>query len=367
MFDVVIIGGNLAGATAAINAAERGASVLLVEKLKKPHYPAHCGEAMPSTWAKFLDLEKIGCPKNEIKYIKFNVSSPTEYSLKLKKHKAIIFDRNFAENYLLKEAGKKGVELKLGSSMKSYNPPNEIILSNNKTINGKIIIDATGISCLVGKKIGLSQSLLKKQIGVCNQSRVKCDFDKETLRIWYHKPYAPFGYAWFFPVNEKEANVGIGMPGGQKIDLAESLNKYIEDVTDGCFKITHNFRDCVPLAPPLNRLVKDNVIIVGDAARLVNAEWGCGIGNALFSGSNAGITAARYIKGEISTLEPYQELMKERLAVLKRAYKHRQKYENEKKYVNTYRRNFSFINAINRTTPSFLQDFIALRVLDRIG
>ena len=92
MFDVVIIGGNLAGATAAINAAERGVSVALIERHEKPFFPAHCGEAMPSTWTRWLDLDKIGCPKNEIKNVIINVSSPKEYTLKLKKLRTLIFE-----------------------------------------------------------------------------------------------------------------------------------------------------------------------------------------------------------------------------------------------------------------------------------
>jgi geranylgeranyl reductase family protein len=367
VFDVVIIGGNLAGATAAINAAERDVSVALVEKKKKPFFPAHCGEAMPITWTKLLDLNKIGCPINEIKKVKINVSSPKQYFLKLKKYNGLIFDRNFVENYLLKKARSKGVELKLGISMKDYIPPNDIILNNKQIIKGRVIIDASGIACQVGKQVALCTKLLKKQIGVCNQSRVRCDFDKETLRIWHHKPYAPHGYAWFFPVNEKEVNIGIGVPGGQKLDLTVLLNNYIKDVTYGSYKITHNFKDCVPLAPPLNRLVKDNVMIVGDAGRLVNSEWGCGIGNALFSGTNAGITAARYIQGENSSLEPYQELMKPKISILKRAYKYRKLYENERKYVNTLRRNYSFIHIVNKILPGSLQNYLSKIILDRLG
>ena len=146
--------------------------------------------------------------------------SSKEYHITLNKHRVYIIDRNYAENYLLKEAEKKGVELKLGISMNGFNPPNDIILNNNKIIKGRVIIDASGIACQVGRQIGMGPKLLKQQIGVCIQSRVQGNFDNETLKIWFHKPYAPFGYAWFFPVNEKTANIGIGISGGQKIDFA---------------------------------------------------------------------------------------------------------------------------------------------------
>ena len=117
----------------------------------------------------------------------------------------------------------------------------------------------------------------------------------------------------------------------------------------------------------MSRLYKDNVMFVGDAARLANSEWGCGIGNALFSGLSAGETAAKFIQGEISSLEPYQESMRSRIKILQRGYKHREKYENEKKYVNTYRWNCSLISPLNKIFPSFLQNCIAKIILNRIG
>ena len=136
MFDVVVIGGNLSGATAAINAARMGVNVVLVEKNKEPYFPARCGEATDEVTANILDLDNIGCPKNEIKQLTINISSKKEYNFKVQKHKVYIIDRNFVEKYLLKSAKEEGVELKLGQRMKTFNPPNEIILDNKERIKG---------------------------------------------------------------------------------------------------------------------------------------------------------------------------------------------------------------------------------------
>ena len=366
MFDVVVIGGNLAGATAANNAAERGVSVALVERHKKPFFPAHCGEAMPDTWTRLIDLDKIGCPKNKIKNFIFNVSSPREYHITLKKPRSYIFDRNYVENYLLKQAEKKGVELKLGICMRDFKPPHEILLDNNKIIEGKIIIDASGIACQVGRRIGMATKLKPEDIGVCIQSRVQCNFKQDTMKIWFHKPYAQFGYAWFFPVNNKEANIGLGVFGGQKLDLAKLLDKYIKDMTGGKNKITHTFRACVPISPPMSKVIKDNVMIVGDAARLVHSNFGYGIGNALYSGRSAGMTAAKYIKGEISSLEPYQDSMKSGIIRLQRAYKRKKRIATEKKFVNSYRRIFFIFSVINKIVPNFIQNYLSDNIIGRI-
>jgi len=356
MFDVVVIGGNLSGATAAINAARMGVNVVLVEKNKEPLFPARCGEATDEVTANILDLDNIGCPKNEIKQITINVSSKKEYNFKVKKHKVYIIDRNFVEKYLLKSAKQEGVELKLGQRMKTFNPPNEIILDKEERINGKVIIDATGIRCQIGKQIGMNTELKPEDIGVCLQSRVQCDINPDIMKMWFHKPYAPLGYAWLFPKNEKLANIGIGIPGGQKLDLTELHNMYIADEIREKFKITHSFRSCIPSTKPLEPLTSDNIMFVGDAARLANAIFENGINNAVFSGSIAGKIAGKYIQGKIPSLTYYERLMEKKVRRLKRAYNQKNKIKTEEKFIRAYKRGFSLLCSFNKLFPNIVQN-----------
>ena len=99
VFDVIVIGGNLAGSSAAISASNEGVNVALVERNKEPFYPAHCGEAMADVTTKMYGLDKIDFTKNKISNILLNVESK-EYLLKMKKFSIIIFDRNRVENGL---------------------------------------------------------------------------------------------------------------------------------------------------------------------------------------------------------------------------------------------------------------------------
>ncbi len=356
MFDVAVVGGNLSGSTAAINAAKLGVNVALIEKNKEPFFPPRCGEATDEITAEILELDKIGCNKNQIKQITINVSSKKEYNFKVKKHGVYIIDRNFLEKYLIKNAKQQGVVTKIGCRMKKYNPPYELILDNEETIEAKIIIDATGMSCQVGKNIGIDTCIKPSDIGVCIQSRVEGNFIPDNMKMWYNKPYAPFGYSWFFPKNDKLANVGIGIPGGQKVDLPDLLNKYIKDECGEKFKVLHTFRACVPASKPLQPLTKDNVLFVGDAARFANPVFENGINNAVFSGTVAGIVAAKYIKGNISTLKVYEELMKNKVKRLTKAYYNKSKLTTEEKFVKSYKRAFSAIHALNKLFPNLLQN-----------
>jgi digeranylgeranylglycerophospholipid reductase len=236
--------------------------------------------------------------------------------------------------------------------MIDYKQPDEIVLENNEIIKGKIIIDATGIICQIGKKIGLETRLNQRDIGVCIQSRVKSEFKENTIKIWFHKPYAPFGYAYLFPLNKYAANIGLGIPGGQKFDYKKKLIDYIKKVTNNYYEITSSFISYVPLAPPINQLVKDNILITGDAARLANSLSGGGIKNAIFSGSLAGIISAKYIYGEISSLKPYQYLLQKKISRLKKEYNfRRQTIKNDDSYLTKFRLLIFTSYFINRFFP----------------
>lgn len=358
MFDVVIVGGNLAGVAAAINAAKKGVNVALIERNKEPFFPAHCGEAIDDVTAEWLDLDKMSCEKNEIKNVIINLSLKKEYTFNLKKHRLIIFDRNCVEKTLLNKADRLGVKLIFGRNMRDFKPPHEIVLGNTNRIKGRIIIDASGIACQIGRRIGINTRLRPEDIGVCIQSRVQSTFKPDTMRMWFHNPYAPFGYAWIFPINESTANIGIGIPGGQKVDLNILLKDYIDDLTNSRCKIIHTFRDCVPSALPLSPLIKDNVMIVGDAARLANSALGNGIENAIFSGGLAGKIAANYVRGKISSLKPYQDIMRSKILTLKKVYMRKTKLTTEKKFIHAYQRVFTMLSLINKLVPTFLENSV---------
>ena len=362
MFDIVIIGGNLSGSLAAINAARENVSVALIERHKEPCYPAHCGEGIADITADLLNLDEMRCPKNEIGKVIVNVSSARKYTFKLSRNKMYIINRTFLENELIKKAEEKGVEIFLGRRMKKFNPPSEVILDNNKKIYGKIIIDASGISCIIGKQIGVRATLRSEDVGVCIQSRVQSHFDPYTVYFSYHEPYAPFGYAWVFPKNEKEANVGIGVNGGKNFDLKKSLDNYLDLITNGSYKVIHTFRGCVPLALPLENLVENNVMFVGDAGRLADPGSAAGIHNAVFSGTLAGLIAGRYILGELKSLKVYQEVMKNKTDRLIKTYYNKSKLTTGEKYQKAYNRAWSILSFLNSIFPNFFQGYIAKRL-----
>lgn len=359
MYDLIVIGGNISGVYAAISAAKKGVRVALIERHKKPFSPAHCAEGILDVSANLLNLEEINCPKNEIDKITIDVSFDKQYNINLSRNKILIINRSYLEKEMLNKARNNGVTLFLGTRMKEFNPPNEIILDNNNKINGKVIIDASGILCITSKYIGIDSKIKPEDIGVCIQSRIKSKFEPHRIYMWFHKPYAPFGYAWLFPINKNEANIGIVIPGGQKLDLKKLLDDYIKLTVKKDYKITHTFRACVPLSNPLNTLVKDNVMFVGDAARVVDPASGAGIHNAVFSGTLAGLIAAKYIFKKIPSLEIYNDAIKKKTDRIKNTYYKKKKMNSDKKYIKGFCKFFSILSFFNKIFPNFCQENIA--------
>jgi flavin-dependent dehydrogenase len=106
----------------------------------------------------------------------------------------------------------------------------------------------------------------------------------------------------------------------------------------------------------MRTLIKDNVIITGDAARLAHSLSGGGIRNALFSGSLAGITAAKYVKGEISSLIPYQDFMKTKITRLDKEYNFKNKaFKNENNLLTKFGSAISITCFINKLFPNVFE------------
>ena len=129
-------------------------------------------------------------------------------------------------------------------------------------------------------------------------------------------------------------------------------------MTNKKYKIINSFRACEPMYKPLENIVINNVMFVGDSARLVDPASGAGIHNAVFSGTLAGSTAAGYIKGENKSLDIYQKLMQNKMKRIKKTYINKSKLTSTKKYNKNFSRLFSTINILNKIIPNFYQNQI---------
>ncbi len=330
-YDVVVIGAGPAGSSAAYAAAKAGLDVLLIEKRAEVGSPIRCAEGVGKE-----GLQDAGItPKKEWianELVGAKIYAPSGEFITLDASMAgnevgYIIHRDLFDQYLAKMAVDAGSELYTRTIAKHIERSgNEMItkircFGEVHEVKSPIVIGADGFESLVGEWVGLKTRLLPKDINVTFEYRITGgNFDPDYAEFFVGNEVAPGGYVWVFPKSENEANVGIGVLlsriQSEKDKPKHLLDKFIKEHPEYKGKVIAVISGAVSVSKPLEPSYTDNVMLVGDAARLIDPLTGGGIINAIISGKAAGKIAAEAIEaGNYSKefLKRYEDAWKRRL------------------------------------------------------
>ncbi|MCK4653302.1 MAG: NAD(P)/FAD-dependent oxidoreductase, partial [Candidatus Cloacimonetes bacterium] len=169
-----------------------------------------------------------------------------------------------------------------------------------RTVKCDMVIGADGVESRVGRWAGIKTAVRLEDIDTCVQYTLSdIDVEKNACEFYFGSTISPGGYIWIFPKSENTANVGIGLAGhlahekGPKVYLDEFIEKHFPDA-----KITYTVCGGVPISATLKEIVRDNIMLVGDAARQVNPITGGGVVQGMLAGSIAGKVAAEAVKAK---------------------------------------------------------------------
>ncbi len=303
-YDVVVIGAGPAGSVAARFAAENGASVLMLERDREPGIPVRCAEGVSHNGiAPFIDIDQRWIAA-KIDVAKLH-SPNGETAIMRNNGTGYVLERRIFDTALCELAAEKGALLVTKADALDLVWENDKIigvkykyLGEIRTVKCDIVIGADGVESRVGRWAGIDTSLRLEDIDTCVQYTLAgIDVEKDTCEFYFGKEVSPGGYVWIFPKSDHTANVGIGIAGhlahekGPKEFLDEFMQKRFPNAT-----VTYTVYGGVPTAAALKELVKDNVMIVGDAAHQVNPITGGGIVQAMIAARSAGKVAAEAVK-----------------------------------------------------------------------
>lgn len=182
LFDVIIVGGGLAGLTTAIMSRKKGLSVLLIEKYAYPFHKV-CGEYISNEVRPFFD--HIGLNLNELgvsKIDKLQVSAVNGSVAKSPlKSGGFGISRYTLDYELAKLAEAIGVVVKTQTTINEITD-NQVITKTNETFQGKVIVGA------FGKRSNLDKQLNRKFIAnrsgyVGVKYHIKTDFPKDIIAL----------------------------------------------------------------------------------------------------------------------------------------------------------------------------------------
>lgn len=334
-YDIVVVGAGPAGSMAARAAAQEGAKVLMFDKRRELGVPVQCGEALNEDVLKELDIRldpRWALSKtNAAKLV-----SPSGIEVRIAERKVVgkigyILDRKIFDKHLTTLAAKGGADIMVGTLVDG------LILEDGKPkgvrargangrleVRAEVIIAADGVGSRVARWAGLNTYLKLDDIETGVQFQmVGINFESPSMMEYYFgSKIAPGGYCWVFPKGEDMANVGLGILGSRAerrpIEYLRDFVARMPSLSKG--KIIEINAGGVPVGGPIKQTVKDNLLVVGDAARQVNALTGGGIDSAMRAGNIAGEVAAKAVAGgdtsekRLSEYEKrWRELMGKRL------------------------------------------------------
>ncbi|RLF30224.1 MAG: NAD(P)/FAD-dependent oxidoreductase, partial [Thermoplasmata archaeon] len=184
-------------------------------------------------------------------------------------------------------------------------------------VRSEIIIAADGFESQVARWAGIRTVVpLKDVVSTAEFRMANVDIDPDFTEFYLGNEVAPGGYAWIFPKGEREANVGLGVEalrveGGGTFAYLRKFVEMIPGLRKG--QPLAIITGAVSVSLPLKKTYGNGIMLVGDAARLIDPLTGGGIANAMVSGMHAGRTAAEAIEEGNTTeefLARYQERWK---------------------------------------------------------
>jgi len=219
--------------------------------------------------------------------------------------KSVILERKFFDAYIAEQAGNVGAEIFTAADvtgMKRIENGWEINLTHNgipEKISSNIVIAADGIESMVARWAGINTILsLKDLISAAQYDLTNLKIkNPHHCRFYFGNTIAPGGYIWVFPKTSTRANVEAGILAS--CSCGNTAKHYLDifikkHMPKG--KSVGFVTGGIPVAQQLNELVADNLLIVGDAARLTDPITTAGIRHAVLSGVKAGETAGKAIQ-----------------------------------------------------------------------
>ena len=303
-WDVIVAGGGPAGIFAAREAAARGSSVLLLERKQEMGVPVRCGEAVGAKdLASYVDIDPRWI-SSEINTFILVLPNGKEVKLKNNMYTGYILNRDLFEYDMAADAAKKGAVIRMKSNVlellpgKDASPAGVRVDENGRICEhyARVVIAADGVESRIARGAGIHTALKPGDIEPCVQvTASNVHLPEKALYLYVGFCYAPGGYAWAFPKDKGCANIGLGINGAYSRSEKPAA-AYFEDFLQRFFpdiSVQRYVAGGVPVTTNLHPLAKDELLIAGDAGRMVNPLNGGGITHAIYSGIEAGRAAAQ--------------------------------------------------------------------------
>jgi digeranylgeranylglycerophospholipid reductase len=277
-YDVLIVGAGPVGTTFARYMAEKGFEVGIIEKKTRIGVPLQCAGLLGK------QIKEVNILPDELIINPFYgayLHSPSNHVLKVAKDKpeAYVIDRVAYDQFLAERAVDAGAELFLKQNVRDLDPKNTGVLLTNgkKDYSGRIMVGADGSDSIVSRKLSRGSSD-EKQL---QAAQLLVDFgrdlfDMDCVHLHAYSTISP-GFIWVIPLTTSTARVGL-FGNFDYHTLNDMLKRFLDSDQDfEGYRVIKKYTGRIPVYNNKKKIVKDNVLLLGDAASQVKPTTGGGL------------------------------------------------------------------------------------------
>ena len=314
-YDVIVVGAGPGGSTAARFCSKAGLKALIIEKERLPRYKP-CGGCLSIKTAHLLGFDLSPVIENTIYGAKFTYCSKDPFFIEKKDPIAFLVMRDRFDQLLINKALEDGAEIREGEKVTRVEEKDEgveVEWGKGKRFHCRYLIGADGPESIVARSLSLPP-----QRNDGNGIAIECEipFDEsihfpqnELQFVNLDFGRVPNGYGWVFP---KKEWLSIGIGGMFRETKKINPRQYFNDFVKGLDYIPKGKTGKVMghLLPSFydenQKVSQGRILLVGDAAHLMDPLQGEGIYYAIRSGMLAAKAIMEWKKEGIAPSDFYQ-------------------------------------------------------------
>jgi geranylgeranyl reductase family protein len=300
-YDVIVVGAGPAGSTTAYRLARAGARVCLIDRARFPR-DKPCGGGLTLRAVRELPVSVEPVVEERVDRFDLGFRYRRRWSGRAEEPLILMTQRRRLDAFLAGQAADAGAEFRDGLKATEVDPAGSV-RAGGERLEADVIVGADGANGIAARSLGLAPC----EHGVALEGNVAYEHTSKHRfggRAVIELGVVAGGYAWVFPKGD-HVNVGVGGWESEGPRLRERLRELCAafGIDDAAVRELRGHR--LPMRGATRRPAAGRVVLVGDAAGLVDPLSGDGMYEAFLSGRLAVDAVLEFLAGRAVDLDRY--------------------------------------------------------------
>jgi len=294
-FDAIVVGAGPAGSATAIRLAREGARVLLADRAQFPR-DKPCGGGVTGRAVRELPCAIDPVVEDVVRTLEVRLRYRKRFERRTERPLVLMTRRRRLDAFLAEQAAAAGADFRDGVTVEglTMGPDGAELTVGGSRVGASAIVGADGVNGTLARASGLGGGIV---YGIALEGNGPLPAGQQG-RATIELGVVPGGYGWVFP-KDGHANYGVGGWASEGPRLREHLQRLCAAHHVDLSSLTDLHGRRLPIRRT-SAARRGPVLLVGDAAGLVDPLSGDGIYEALVS---ARLAAAAILEGRLENYE----------------------------------------------------------------